>query len=125
MASPLDAIARAVATGFKGKLRSGTLRRVPNAPGVDSYGDANPGSPVTYPFEGIRETYSAVFKARAGIPQTDVRILVIAGSCATDPRRGDQVYIEGRWHQVREIENIDPATATYALQSFEIKDPTS
>lgn len=116
-------IAAAIYKGFKGKLLSGTLRRSTPGVGVDDFGDANPGTTTEYPFEGIRESYNAVYRAAAGIPQEDVRFLVIAGSLATAPLRGDQVrFGSGPWHQVREIEAIDPATATYNLQCFELRE---
>lgn len=124
MASPLDGlIKRQIASAFKGKLKKGTLRRaVPG--GVDDMGDPKPGTVETWPFEGIRESYDALYRVNAGIPDTDVRILVIAGSTAGVPDQGFQVFIEGRFHQVRKVEGIDPAGATYQLQCFEIADPT-
>ena len=117
-------IANAIYRGFRGKLLTGTLRREVPGTGTDTLGDPNPGTPETYTFEGIRENYNAAFRATAGIPQTDVRILIIAGSLSTTPRRGDQIKIVNVWHKVREIESIDPAVATYQLQCFEIPDPT-
>lgn len=125
MKSALDGlIARNIARGFKGKLRSGTLRREVPGSGVDSRGDPLPGTTVTFSFEGIRESYDAAYRERAGIPQTDVKILVIAGSIRTTPKVGDQIFIQQQWHKVRSIADIDPATATYTLQCFDIKDPT-
>lgn len=114
-------IADAIYKGFKGKLLTGTLRRTVPGIGVDEFGDANPGTPTTWTFEGIRETYNAAFRRTAGIPQEDVRFLIIARSIGTEPKRGDQVRLgSGPWHQVREIEAIDPATATYNLQCFQL-----
>lgn len=114
-------IAAAIYNGFKGKLLAGTLRRSVPGVGVDDFGDAVPDTISEFPFEGIRESYSAAYRAAAGIPQEDVRFLVIAGSITTAPKRDDQVRLgSGPWHQVREIEAIDPATATYNLQCFEL-----
>ncbi|RWB66570.1 hypothetical protein [Mesorhizobium sp.] len=125
MASQLEKqLAKTVAKAFKGKLLKGTLRREVLGTGNDAYGDPNPGTVQTYPFEGIREDYSATFRAQAGIPSTDVRVLIIAGLINTVPKQDDQVLIRSAWHKVRAIESIDPANATYALQCFEIRDPT-
>ncbi|RVC47583.1 hypothetical protein EN781_00150 [Mesorhizobium sp. M4A.F.Ca.ET.090.04.2.1] len=126
MASQLEAqLAKTIAKAFKGKLLKGTLRREVPGTGNDSFGDPNSGSVATYPFEGIREDYTATFRAQAGIPSTDVRVLIIAGSIGTAPKQDDQVLIRSAWHKVRAIESIDPANATYALQCFEIRDQTA
>lgn len=116
-------IAAAIYAGFKGRLLTGTLRRETPGSGTDGFGDPNPGTTADYTFEGIKESYNASFRASAGIPQTDVRFLIIARSLSVTPRRGDMVrFGSGAWHQVREIEAIDPATATYQLQCFELGD---
>ncbi len=129
MATVLDTIAPLIAAGFKGKLSSGTLRRqVWTA--TSPNGDPSTPSIETFPFEGIQDNFNAAFAAAAGIPVTDVRVLIIAGLCATDPRQDDQLFIRpvnavaGNWVQVREILKIDPAVASYELQCFKIPDPT-
>jgi hypothetical protein len=124
MASLLEsAIRDQVATAFRGKLLTGTLRRV-GATSVDDHGDRVPGTATPFSFEGIRDTFNAVYAANAGIPASAIRILIIAGSLSTDPRRGDQVLIRSQWHEVIEILERDPANATHVLQCFEIEDPT-
>ncbi len=123
MASPLDTIRTAIAAGFKSQLRTGSLRRPGFSSGVDSFGDPIPASATTYTCEGIREEYSKSYKAEAGIPDEDVKILLIGGLVSVEPLRGDQIFIESKWHEVREV-MIDPAAATYECQSFEIRDPT-
>lgn len=125
MASPLDGpIAKAIANGFRGKLKKGTIRREVPGVGVDDFGDPNPGTTQTFPFQGIRSDYDASFRATAGIPQTDCEILVIAGLTAAVPKQGDQLNISSAWYQCRKVSDIDPATATYRLQCFDIADPT-
>jgi hypothetical protein len=125
MASPLDGqIAKAIAKGFRGKLKKGTIRREVPGVGVDALGDPNPGTVATFPFQGIREDYDASFRATAGIPQTDCKILVIAGLTTAVPKQGDQLNISGAWYQCRAVTDIDPATATYTLQCFDIAAPT-
>ncbi len=112
-----------VASGFKGVLLKGTLRR-PGSTTVDAFGDPIPGPATTFPFEGIRESFNARYAAEVGIPVTDIKVLIIAGLITTDPVKGDQVLIREQWHQVREIRERDPANATHVLQCFEIEDPT-
>lgn len=126
MASLLEsAIKKQVAAAFKGKLLTGTLRRS-TAATVDGFGDVSSPTTTDYAFEGIRDTFDAKYAAGAGIPETDVRILIIAGSLAAAagvPRQGDQILIRGAWHHVRRVISIDPANATYVLQAFEIDTP--
>lgn len=126
MASPLESqIKKQVASAFKGKLLTGTLRRV-SAAAVDSYGDPVPAAATTYAFDGVRESYSARYRAQAGIPAEDVQFLVLLGSVkpATAPLQGDQIKLSNTdWHQVREIPEVDPAGATAKLQCFVIASP--
>jgi len=124
MASLLESkIKDQVASAFKGKLLTGTLRRVAST-ALDAFGDPIPGTATTYPFDGIRESFNAMYAATAGIPVTDIKVLVIAGSLSVDPLQGDQILIRNQWHEVREILERDPANATHVLQCFEIEDPT-
>lgn len=117
--SPLAGMKKALAKGFKGKLKTGIIRRATPAT-VDDFGDPVPGSVAEYPFEGIRENFDAAWAANAGIPSTDVGILVLLGSTAVEPRQGDRIQIEGRWHAVRRVLAIDPAGATARLQAHEV-----
>lgn len=109
--------------GFKGRLLTGTLRRAAFSGGVDSRGDPVTKTYTTYPLEGFVDVYSAFQKAQAGIPESDVKILVIAGSLSIDPRKDDQIQLRGTWYQVRRL-GTDPGIATWELQSFQIADPT-
>lgn len=127
MASPLEAqIKKQVASAFRGKLLSGTLRRVESS-SLDANGDLIPGAPSEYRFEGIRDSYSAFYRGQAGIPAQDVRFLVLLGSVspATTPMQGDQIKLANTgWHQIREIPEIDPAGATANCQCYVIEDPS-
>lgn len=120
-----------IAAGFKGKLLRGTIRR-DTAGGLDSLGDPVALTTATFTFEGIREDFSAVYKERAGIPYEDVKILMIAGLIkpATAPRKDDYVNLPdpingnaARWHRVRKVLAIDPATASHQLQCFPCEAP--
>lgn len=127
MASPLESqIKKQVAAAFRGRLLIGTLRRV-SASSQDANGDLVPGAPATYAFEGIRESYSARYRAQAGIPEQDVQFLVLLGSVlpVIIPQQGDQIRLSNTgWHQIREIPEIDPAGATAKCQCYAIEDPT-
>ena len=117
-----------VAKGFKNQLVQGLLRREVSA-SVDGFGDPVPATVENYPFEGIRDSFSLAFAALAGIPTTDVRILIIAGLINTTPLQDDKIRIrcsdgQQKWHQVRNLVDVDPANATYVLQCFDIEDPT-
>ena len=122
MTSFLDTIATEIYKGFKGKLRTVTLRRE-SATSVDSLGDPVSPTATTYTCDGFRATYSAFYKNQSQIPDGDIKISITAGSLAAIPQRQDQVKIEGDWYQVREV-MTDPATALWDLQCFPIKDPT-
>jgi hypothetical protein len=109
------AIKQAIATGFRGKLLKGTLRK------VTATGRATNGDPVTttsdYACQGFREAYSAFFRAQALIPDDDVQIVLIAGLTGAAPIAGDKINLVGAWWQVRKVD-IDPAGATYSCQCF-------
>lgn len=121
MASFLEGQLRnAIAKGFKGKLRVGTLTRmIPG--GLDEYGDIIPATPQNFRVEGFVDTYSDFYRAQAGIPQNDVKIVLIAGNSATEPKKEDEISFAGYpTYQVREIKT-DPAFATWELQSFSVE----
>lgn len=126
MASQLEGkLAKTVARAFRGKLTDGVLRREVPGTGNDDFGDPNAGTALTFTFNGIRETFDAKYRQQAGIPETDVGVLVILESVLprTDPRQGDQVFIKSSWHKVRRVIDIDPAGATARLQCFAIASP--
>jgi len=118
-------MAEMIAKGFKGRLLTGTLRRE-GATTVNEFGDPVISSVDTFSVEGIRDNFAAHYAVLYGIPQSDVRILLIMNLIkpATTPKKDDKIYIRGAWHQVRKILELDPASATITLQCFEIEDPT-
>jgi hypothetical protein len=128
MTSPLEGqLKKAIAAGFKGRLTKGTLRRA-TIGGLDSWGDPLPASSVDVAFEGIRESFSAPFMARAGIPDTDVSILILLGSMSPGlmPKQDDVVYMKApwnKWYKCRKVLEIDPAGASCRLQAYEIPAP--
>ena len=120
----------AIAKGFQGKLLQGTLRREAPA-GRDTYGDATGAVITTFTFEGIRETWTARYKAMAGIPETDVSILILQGSfnpvtVVTKEDQNSYIYMSTpwlAWYKVRNVLEVDPAGASARLQVYEVPAP--
>lgn len=108
----------AIATGFKSRLLIGTLTRETSST-VNSYGDPVPGAPATYTVEGFIDEYSDIYRAQAGIPEGDSKVILILGNCETEPKKDDQITFTN-WPsmKVRKVK-IDPARATAECQSFE------
>lgn len=130
MVSPLETLLKTrIAAGFHGQLLTGTLRQVTAGSGVDEFGDAIGDGYEDFEFEGIVDTYTAFYRAQAGIPDTDVRVLVIAGSVSAKPRKGDKVRMRSpatgaqTWFEVIAVSG-DPAGASFDLQSREIEEPS-
>jgi hypothetical protein len=125
MASPLEgSLKRAIAKGFAGKLTLGVLRRSTSS-GVDDKGDALPPTTTDTRFNGIRSDFSAFSKAQAGIPETDVKILVLLGSMKPEitPKKDDLIYMRrpwNQWYMCRRVLTIDPAGASCELQAYAV-----
>lgn len=126
MASPLEgALKRQIAKGFAGKLTLGVLRRSTSS-GLDSWGDPLPPTITDISFNGIRQDFSLYTKANAGIPETDVNILILLGSMKPvelTPKKDDLVYMRkpwNQWYQCRRVLSIDPAGASCNLQAFAV-----
>lgn len=119
-------LAQAIFQGFKGKLKTGTLRRVGSggSGGKDELGDPLATSAQTWGFEGFTDNYTAYFKAQAGIPETDLKVCIFAKSlpAGVEPKRDDQAQIGGAWYQLRKADT-DPATALWECQAYAIKAP--
>lgn len=111
-------IRNAIAAGFKGRLLKGTLTRTVASDERDRFGDPVSVTEQTFPCEGFVENFSAFYRAQAGIPDTDVKILLIGGLINTVPTKDDRVTFRGATYQIRRIENIDPANASYTLQGY-------
>ena len=118
MVSFLPKLKKQVAKGFKGKLKSGIIRRYNYA--LNAFGDRQAINSVDHPFQGIREEFDARYKAQALIPVEDIKILVILGLTDIVPDRADKVFIENTWHEVRQVLSIDPAGASAQLQAYAI-----
>lgn len=122
MASFLEgSLQRAIAQGFKGRLLKGTLTRSSGS-GLDEFGDVVPGNSTTYTFEGFVDQFSAFVRAQAGIPDTDAKITIIAGSLKpfVNPRQDDHLTLRGDTYNVVRLINQDPALATFELQATKL-----
>lgn len=104
---------------------TGTLRREV-ATAVDQYGDPAPATAQTFQVEGIRDQFNESYALFYGIPQTDIRILLIMNLIrpATTPQKDDKIFMRGEWYQVRRVLELDPASASITLQCFRIEAPT-
>lgn len=123
MPSPLESqIAKAVYAGFRNRLLKATFRRVSAgvSAGLDEHGDAIDFGPVDYTCRAYRESYSAFYRAQAGIPDSDCRIVVLARSLSVTPQVDDMIYLQAQWWQVRAVDT-DPATAIYDLRCFAVE----
>lgn len=111
-------IAKAIYAGFRGKLLKGTLTRTVPGGGLDAHGDPIASTVTNFSCEGFVENFSAFYRAQAGIPDTDVKVLIFAQSITTVPTKDDVITFRGTKYQIRRILEIDPAVATYQLQGY-------
>lgn len=98
-----------------------TIRR-DGAASVNSYGDDVPGTAVTYAARGFEDEYTSAYRAVAGIPSTDTRIMVAANSTTATPKPDDLILYRSQWHRVRAV-RTDPARAMWDLQVFVVPAP--
>lgn len=122
-------LAKAIFAGFKGKLSKATLWRAIGAQsgGLDELGDQLATFPIEWGAEGFTENYNDAFKARAGIPQTDLKVNLFAASLPVGirPLKDDKVNIpagSAAWYQLRKADT-DPATALWVCQAYACQRP--
>jgi len=119
-----------IAKAFKGKLLRGTFRRSVEST-QDSFGDLATPTVTSFSFEGIRESFSARYKAQSGIPESDVSILILVGSVKpptvfTEADQDQMVFMStpwNEWYKIRRVLEIDPAGASVRLQCYEVPAP--
>lgn len=71
---------------------------------------------ATYPCLAMVEAYSDQLRAVAGIPDTDVKLMIVDTSITVDPLKGDAVALSGRrWALIRV--DTDPAKAMWTCQA--------
>lgn len=116
-------IAKAIFNGFKGKLLKGTLRHDTPSSTLDDKGDPIAATPTRFSVEGFTDEYSAFYRAKAGIPETDLKVNIFSQSSpGLTPTKDDRVTFGGVWYRLRKV-NVDPAGALFECQSFEIPTP--
>lgn len=116
-------LAKQVYKGFKGKLLKGELRRETSGDNLDEFGDAIGPTPQYFAIEGYTDEFSAFYKEKAGIPESDLIVAIFAQSSpGLVPQKDDKVTYKGTWYQLRKIK-VDPADALYECQAFEILPP--
>ncbi len=116
-------IADAIFKGFKGKLLTGELRRETPNDILDEYGDPTLPTISYFSLEGFVDEFSDMYRVKAGIPDTDLKVNIFAKSAPTlTPTKDDKVLMNGVWYQLRKV-RTDPATALWTCQSFRIDPP--
>ena len=116
-------LAKAIFKGFKGKLLKGELRRETGNETLDEFGDSTDSTITYFSVEGFTDEFSDFYKEKAGIPETDLIVAIFAQSSpGLVPCKDDKVTFLNRWYQIREVK-VDPATALYECQAFEIDPP--
>ncbi len=108
-----------IANGFRGKLLIGTLTRNSSG-GFDDNGREIAIAPETFLVQGLCDEYSDEYKARAGIPEGTVKLILIAGLCETEPQKNDLVsFANFPLFQINKVKT-DPARAHFECQSSEV-----
>jgi hypothetical protein len=118
MPNILDPLQKAVAKAFKGKLLIGTLSRA-TATSVNEYGDPVPGIDQSFHCEGFPDNYDDAYRKAAGIPETSVKLILIAGNTTTDPRKTDKVTFRGITYEILKVKT-DPALAHYECEAYRV-----
>jgi hypothetical protein len=124
---------RSIYAAFRGKLLKGVLRRLVTPAGGALDGDGDPEAATTQliKLEGFTEAYSRFSRAQAGIPDTDLKLNIFAGSMrGVRPAIGNQARLDRRggastWYQIKGPVDIDPAGVLWVCQSFEIEAPAN
>lgn len=124
-------LANQVFAAFKGKLLKGIIRQkvIAESGGLDTLGDALDEEAVDTAIEGFWENYDDAYRARAGIPITDLQVNIFAKSCpGITPGKDDKVKLIGTggiavWYQLRAAKT-DPATALWSCRAFVIPEPS-
>lgn len=132
MASYLEGkLAKIIAKAFKGKLMVGTIAK-PVRTSTDEFGDPVIDELLQYSFTGIRQSFDALYREQASIPELDIGILVLLQSVPqltsqSFRAEGQQymIHIDSEWFQVRKVLEIDPANASVKLDCYRIADPTA
>ncbi|MCV2448462.1 hypothetical protein [Paracoccus sp. DMF] len=74
------------------------------------------GTTAIYPCRAMLESYSDHLRAVAGIPDTDVKVMIVGTSISVDPLKGDTVTLSGRRWAIIKVDT-DPARAIWTCQA--------
>jgi hypothetical protein len=102
-----------VGSVFGGLLLDGTLHQ------ATVVSDGEGGTTETFadhPLKLMIENYSDEYRARAGIPATDVRIIILQSGVSVKPNADSQITVGGVRYNVRPPVLQDPAQATWTVQ---------
>lgn len=119
----LDGMAGSIYAGFKGQLRSGVIRRLGAAAGLDGHGRPQDRPPALHRFEGFIDDYSAFTRAQAGIPATSMRLNIFGASLPVGiiPSKDDLARVDEpagpRWVKLLARVDVDPAGALYQCEA--------
>lgn len=135
MASFLDRMPAQLDAGFKGKLRTGVIRRMVGGTGTDSHGRPNGATPVLHTFRGFIDNYSTFRRAQEGIPLESMKCCIFSASIKPPirPTKDMMVRIDypaakglparSQWYKLKERFDTDPAEALYEIEAQEAKAP--
>lgn len=126
MAGILDTIAAEVFKGFKGKLLTGTLKRVSpvESGGLDRFGDPIDQSVTTWTCEGFVDLSAKGFKGQDRVPKGDATVYIFGRSLSggsVRPELDDKVQFGGDWYQLRSEIRTDPATALWECRADRVQ----
>jgi hypothetical protein len=93
---------------------NGTLHK-PGTPVQDSYGGWTTGAPTNTAVKGIIDTYDELYRIRAGIPDTDVKLLVLQQSVSPGPVQGDTITLRGETYLIRSVAQ-DPSQTIWEMR---------
>ncbi|WP_427023035.1 hypothetical protein ACP4J4_10360 [Aureimonas ureilytica] len=77
-----------------------------------------PTGPVTWTdtaCKGMVDTYSDSYRLRTGIPDTDVRLIVLQQGVAAKPSTDSEITIRGARYKIMSVE-MDPAQASWTFR---------
>lgn len=113
--------------GFKGRLLTGEVRRKvrPTSGANDAHGDPLEVDEDQWSIEGFIDTFSRFTRARAGIPDSTVKLCVFAQSAPDwTPHKDDLVRVGVQWTKLTGGPlDIDPAGALWTLDADRIEAP--
>lgn len=105
-----------VNAAFAGQLIPAELIRKLSAPGLDPLGDPIVTTTERTAVQAVVDDYSDFFRATAGIPDTDVKLILIG---CQQPCKDDIVELcDGRQYQVRSV-RTDPAQAHWEARAYQ------